>query len=472
MLLEKQGRCSQKLRHSNASAIPTLPPSSNLAQVSHTVGQNMADISNIGGGGGGGGCGSGTGSNNGAGVAANVGTKKVRIKVLCGREANFVKNTKHFRLKQFTVMLQIPKIVTTSHAENGLLPPRLKERGASLPPSALPRPPRSLKPPRKIDYDRLSDTDIKTRSQTPPKLPPSPTTSSSSTVTTISNSSQSQPPPSPKYDQKSLKRNDYGPRDFSPTAKSYLMMPSDPSNAFPKPDFSLKRKDYGSMKCTEFSKPDYTSTKSYHRLEESPKPMRSSSTASSPQRSLLPAARKYSPAPQTNGHQQHPPGTANPATKNSRDSLNSSGSNNSSTSIQHQRFNPHHKSDSSMPPALATSSHLPPPPSYQHAHSRTPPKYQPNMATMSGAEKTLIAARHQNSQRHQLQLQQQQHHQLQQMHQHASLKPPASGGGSAPNSPTTPNAPSALPPKPLDTTKNTRRSGSLSRGENRYRIQF
>lgn len=39
MLLEKQGRCSQKLRN-NATG--------NLAQVTHTVGQNMTDISNIG----------------------------------------------------------------------------------------------------------------------------------------------------------------------------------------------------------------------------------------------------------------------------------------------------------------------------------------------------------------------------------------------------------------------------------------
>lgn len=39
VLLEKQGRCSQKLRN-NATG--------NLAQVTHTVGQNMTDISNIG----------------------------------------------------------------------------------------------------------------------------------------------------------------------------------------------------------------------------------------------------------------------------------------------------------------------------------------------------------------------------------------------------------------------------------------
>lgn len=38
-LLEKQGKCSQKLR-SNATG--------NLAEVSHSVGHNMTDISNIG----------------------------------------------------------------------------------------------------------------------------------------------------------------------------------------------------------------------------------------------------------------------------------------------------------------------------------------------------------------------------------------------------------------------------------------
>lgn len=40
VLLEKQGRCSQKLRNNVTG---------NLAQVTQTVGQNMTDISNIGG---------------------------------------------------------------------------------------------------------------------------------------------------------------------------------------------------------------------------------------------------------------------------------------------------------------------------------------------------------------------------------------------------------------------------------------
>lgn len=40
VLLEKQGICSQKLRNNITG---------NLAQVTHTIGQNMTDISNIGG---------------------------------------------------------------------------------------------------------------------------------------------------------------------------------------------------------------------------------------------------------------------------------------------------------------------------------------------------------------------------------------------------------------------------------------
>lgn len=49
VLLEKQGRCSQKIR--NNSATTTTTAMGNLAQVTQTVGQNMTDISNIGSGG-------------------------------------------------------------------------------------------------------------------------------------------------------------------------------------------------------------------------------------------------------------------------------------------------------------------------------------------------------------------------------------------------------------------------------------
>lgn len=321
-----------------------------------------------------------------------------------------------------------------------MLPPRLKERGGSLPPSALPRPPRSLKPPRKIDYDRLSDADLKARAQTPPKLPPSPTISSSSTVTTASTSSQpnQQQSPSPhnKYDIKSstLKRNEFGRREFSPS-KNYMEMKD--SLTFPKPDFSLKRKDYGSMSKTEFSKPDYTSTKNYHRLEESPKPTRTGviNTAATAQdsnsfkRSLLPSARKYSPAPTQSAANS----IALP--KSSRDSLNSSESNNSSNS--NQRSSPMHvKTDSNMSTTNQATSG-----SYHNSHSRTPPKYIP----LSPQEKNLLATRQQNSQR-----------QLQGIQGHKASLPPSSA---------------SLPPKPVD-TKNARRGASLTRGENRYRIQF
>lgn len=351
---------------------------------------------------------------------------------------------------------QAPKIVTnqniSSISPSGMLPPRLKERSGSLPPSALPRPPRSLKPPRKIDYDRLSDADLKARAQTPPKLPPSPTTSSSSTVTTASTSSQptiqQQPPPS-KYDLKSstLKRNEFGRREFSPS-KSYMEM-KDSLSAFPKPDFSLKRKDYGSISKTEFSKPDYTSTKNYHRLEESPKPTRvvasNPSTVSqdpSFKRSLLPSARKYSPAP---SNQSGMVVGSISLPKSSRDSLNSSESNNSSNS--NQRTSPMHiKTDSNLSSSTTTTSAAAAANQtgqYHHPHSRTPPKYIP----LSPQEKSLLVARQQNNQR-QLQLQ-----------ANKSSLPPISSASSA-----------SLPPKPVD--KNTRRSGSLTRGENRYRIQF
>ncbi|KAJ6641446.1 hypothetical protein Bhyg_06385, partial [Pseudolycoriella hygida] len=311
VLLEKQGRCSQKLR-SNATG--------NLAQVTHTVGQNMTDISNIG-------------------------------------------------------NPLVPKIVTnitqnlSNIKQNGILPPRLKERSGSLPPSALPRPPRSIKPPRKIDYDRLSDTELKCRAQTPPKS---------------SNPNQS------KYDMKSntMKRNEIARRDYSP-GKSFLDVKD--TLAFPKPDFSLKRKEYGS-----FSKPEFTSTKNYQRLEDSPKAMKANQDAAY-KRSLLPSSRnKYST------------GTNNSA-KNSRDSLNSSESNNSTNS--NPRSSPVHiKTDSST--------------SNNTYHSRTPPKYLP---PISPQEKSFLAARQHNNQR-------------QQQIKAVSVTPTCTGNSSS----------ASLPPKPND----------------------
>lgn len=160
-----------------------------------------------------------------------------------------------------------------------------------------------------------------------------------------------------------LKRGEYSRRDYVLPTKNYVEMMN-----FPNPHFSLKRKDYGSMNKAEFSKPEHTSTKYYHRLEESPKSTKMSESGF--KRSLLPA-RKYSSVPSSSNKQ------------NSRDSLNSSESNQSA------------------------NSHL-------HVNLRTPPKY-------------------------------------------LSL---------APQIKTT-----SLPPKPVD-SRMARRGSSVTKGENRYKIQF
>lgn len=258
---------------------------------------------------------------------------------------------------------------------------RLKDnRGTSLPPSALPRPARSLKPPRKIEYDRLSDSSNKARSQTPPKL------------------SQSSP-----FEMKAatMKRNEYMRRDFTSPAKNYVEMKE--MLNFPNPHFSLKRKDYGSMTKSEFSRPEHTSTKYYQRLEESPKSNKTSDNNSNSgnsgggvgafKRSLLPSARKYSPAAACSSNKQH-----------SRDSLNSSESNHSVNSNLrqspiHLKVDVHNASNASF---------------HQHINSRTPPKYM----SLAPQDKTA-----------------------------------------------------SLPPKPID-NRNGRRGSSVTRGENRYKIQF
>lgn len=269
---------------------------------------------------------------------------------------------------------------------------RIKEhRGTSLPPSALPRPARSLKPPRKIDYDRLSDSSNKARSQTPPKMSQLPFEMKAAT----------------------MKRNEYSRRDFTPPAKNYVEMKE--MLNFPNPHFSLKRKDYGSMsKQSEFSKPEHTSTKFYQRLEESPKMNKTSESGSSGgggsggggsgggsggssgfKRSLLPSARKYSPAAASNSNKQ----------QHSRDSLNSSESNHSVNSNLrqspiHLKVDVHNASNASF--------------HHQHFNSRTPPKYM----SLTPQDKTA-----------------------------------------------------SLPPKPID-NRTGRRGGSVTRGENRYKIQF
>lgn len=301
-------------------------------------------------------------------------------------------------------------------------PPRLKDRGTSLPPSALPRPPRSLKPPRKLDYDRLSDTEFKARSQTPPKL--------------LTHS---------PFDIKSssLKRNDFMRRDYTSPAKNNYVEMKEVLTNFPNPHFSLKRKDYGTMQSasqqkTEFSKPEYTSTKYYQRLEESPKLCKPSpDTSGGFKRSLLPSARKYSPAPNAAAN------LAPPNKQNSRDSLNSSESNNSV--VSNLRQSPLHlKIDQ-------TSAANP----YGHSHqtsSRTPPRYM----SLTPQEKSYLSSRQQQ------------------------MPPSPTSSSSKSNSLLVSNnssvSPASLPPKPTIDNRNAnainRRGGSMTRGENRYRIQF
>lgn len=298
-------------------------------------------------------------------------------------------------------------------------PPRLKDRGTSLPPSALPRPPRSLKPPRKIDYDRLSDTELKARSQTPPKL--------------LTHS---------PFDIKSssLKRNDFMRRDYSTPAKSNYVEMKEALNNFPNPHFSLKRKDYGTMQSssapqkTEFSKPEYTSTKYYQRLEESPKLCKASPESSGGyKRSLLPSARKYSPAP-------NPAATTK---QNSRDSLNSSESNQSM--VSNLRQSPVHLKLDPNSPANP----------YGHSHqtsSRTPPRYM----SLTPQEKSYLSSRQ------------------------PQMPPSPTSSSTKSTSLLVSNnsssvSPASLPPKPIDNrngNSNNRRGASVSRGENRYRIQF
>lgn len=275
------------------------------------------------------------------------------------------------------------------------LPPRLKERGTSLPPSALPRPPRSLKPPRKIEYDRLSDSELKARSQTPPKI-----------------SSQS------PYNSSTLKRSELSRRDYHSPSKNYMEMKEVLS--FPKSHFTLKRKDYGSMNNTEFSKPDFTSTKNYQRLEDNSKSNKMSPEPNGYKRSLLPSVRKYSPGC---------PGI-NQGSKNSRDSVNSNESNNSNNS--NLRRSPIH---------LKVESNS------QQALSRTPSKY----TALSQQEKNYLSTARQQQQ----------------------MQPQAKSNAilQAPTSPNVMRTAASLPPKPTD-NKNTRRGSSVTRGENRYRIQF
>uniref|UniRef100_A0A336KVV3 CSON000332 protein n=1 Tax=Culicoides sonorensis TaxID=179676 RepID=A0A336KVV3_CULSO len=368
VLLEKQGRCSQKLRNTTAIG--------NLAQVTQNVGQNMTDISNIGG------------------------------------------------KKSPSPSSKVPKIVSNL-AQNlpaGILPPR-KDRGSSLPPSALPRPPRSLKPPRKIEYGRLgSDVppDLKKRSQTPP-TPTNPPVDFEK-----------------QFEMKtsSLKRQNFSNREFSP-AKNYMEMKENLKFNKPQEYNMLKHRNYGAIysakqdskfgfKPAEFSNPDYTSTRNYQRLEESRKA------------SLLPNPRKVSPMPQPSNSTN----TDKNQGKNSRDSLNSansSGSNTSNTTPCHAKSDSnssasitYHNMRSQYSPGSGTSLLLPP-------------------SSSSNKQTSFMTSAKNKFQSHQVQ-------------GNKSSSLPSSSILHA-------KASASLPPaKPMD--MKSQRGHSLARGENKYRIQF
>lgn len=236
------------------------------------------------------------------------------------------------------------------------------KRGTSLPPSALPRPPRTLKPPTKIQYDRLSDADFKSRSQTPPKIFLS-------------------------YRDKmsEITSSDYGKRDF-------------PNNLMPvneSIEFSV-RKDGRIKAKSEFSRPDFTSRKYYQRLEDNP----SSKLSPEPKiykRSLLP---KYTTSSPRLGHKQQ-----------ARDSENSS---ESTSTIRN--------SPVPMDPRSVT-------PNFNQSERKIESKFILDPTKSSPLGNKAMAGR-----------------------------------------PTL----ATLPPKPNESriVSNARRAGSVSRGENRYRIQF
>uniref|UniRef100_A0A1Q3FJQ3 Uncharacterized protein n=1 Tax=Culex tarsalis TaxID=7177 RepID=A0A1Q3FJQ3_CULTA len=430
LLLEKQGRCSQKLRSNQLS---------NLAHVTQTVGQNMTDISNIGG-------------NKIPKMLSNMGG---------GNQ-------------------QPPSAPNTAQP----LPPRKDNRGSSLPPSALPRPPRSLKPPRKIEYGRLSDSEGKKRAETPP--------------TPGAMDAQKE------FEMKtsSLKRGGFGKgREFSP-GKSYMEMKDAAMHLAKDYGGTLKSKNYGSLGNTssisgggsptkndgkfgfgggmkssgmaanscEFSKPDYTSTKNYQRLEEQTSSSRKNS-ADNMKRSLLPNVRKLSS------------GGAPIMIKGSRDSLNSasSGSNNSNN-----RTSPMHPASSQQALQQLGGG------GYHHHnhlhHGRTPPRFihhqQSTSAESSKSSSNLPSPTtptgnlpqpfFNNGNKMAPKPHQQQH------------KPSTLPSASILHAAVTASATSAigqqttasLPPKPGQQQQQQqqppqqRRGSSLTRSENKYRIQF
>lgn len=126
------------------------------------------------------------------------------------------------------------------------MPPR-KDRQSSAPPSALPRPPRTLKPPRKIEYGRLSETD--------------------------SNKSHNKS----DYETKtsSLKRHQSpvtasGSKNFV-DIKSELQLALNPTKINPKTYGTMKTDTANNITKIYYSnKPDYLLSKNYQRLPDSP----------------------------------------------------------------------------------------------------------------------------------------------------------------------------------------------------------
>jgi hypothetical protein len=219
-----------------------------------------------------------------------------------------------------TKRFQLPKIV---------LPPR-KDRQSSAPPSALPRPPRSLKPPRKIEYGRLSETD--------------------------SNKSNSKC----DYEMKtsSLKRHQSpvtsgGSKNFV-DIKSELQMALNPTKANTKSYGTIKNDATSNITKIYYSnKPDYLSSKqNYQRLPESPSSSDSMKRFGSANGKKITLITRSSP-----GHQQQ-----------SREGSISSGSN-------------------------SRSSPKPPEVSYQplaRSRTKTPPKYL-NLHAMPGGKMNYLS---------------------------------------------------------------------------------
>lgn len=295
----------------------------------------------------------------------------------------------------------------------GILPPRI-DRGSSLPPSALPRPPRSLKPPRKIEYGRLGTEtpppDLKKRSQTPP-TPTNPTVDFEK-----------------QFEMKtsSLKRQNYTNREFSPSSNNYMEMKESLKFNKPQEYNMMKHRNYGAIysakqdskfgfKPTEFSKPEYTSTRNYQRLDDSRKA------------SLLPNPRKISPMPND---------------KNSRDSLNSansSGSNTSTTTTPIRSSPCHTKSDSN-------SSQI----TYHNIRSQYSPASGTSILLPTNKQSFISSAKN-KLQSHQIQ-----NTKMSSLPSSSILHAKASG---------------SLPPAKPESQK-SQRGHSLARGENNYRIQF